>query len=48
MQNVEWMDGWVMVGYPLDCYDYQSTFGANKEVILKEIITFKSYYFDIN
>ena len=24
-QNVGWMDG-----YPLDCYDYQSTCGANK------------------
>ena len=25
-----WMDGWMewMDGYPLDCYDYQSTCGA--------------------
>ena len=33
MQNVEWMDGWVMVGYPLDCYDYQSTCGAKNESV---------------
>ena len=26
MQNVDWT-GWVS-GYPLDCYDYQSTYGA--------------------
>ena len=26
MQNVDWMDG-----YPLDCYDYQSTCGAENQ-----------------
>ena len=25
----EWMGEWS--GYPLDCYDYQSTYGAKKE-----------------
>ena len=27
------VDGW-MDGYPLDCYDYESTCGANNEVII--------------
>ena len=30
--TVGWMDGWdgrIMSSYPLDCYDYQSTCGAN-------------------
>ena len=26
-----WMDGVEWSGYPLDCYDYQSTCGANKD-----------------
>ena len=29
MQNVDWMDGYWM--YPLDCYDYQSTCGAENQ-----------------
>ena len=38
MQNVgvDWMDGW-MDGYPLDCYNYQSTCGAkNLSIGLKD------------
>ena len=27
LSGVEWMDG-----YPLDCYDYKSTYGANNMV----------------
>ena len=33
MQNVLWMDG-----YPLDCYDYQSTCGAKNVKELKNDI----------
>ena len=34
MDGVEWMDG-----YPLDCYDYQSTYGANN-MLANPIVTF--------
>ena len=34
MDGVEWMDG-----YPLDCYDYQSTCGANN-MLANPIVTF--------
>ena len=33
-QNVDWT-GWVS-GYPLDCYDYYSTYGANKVLSTKQ------------
>ena len=37
----DWMgDGW-MDGYPLDCYDYQSTCGAKKNVFMDAGIAFQ-------
>ena len=41
VDGVEWMDGW-MDGYPLDCYDYQSTCGA-KNAFTSNTNSHKSY-----
>ena len=32
-QNVDWVSGVEWSGYPLDCYEYWSTYGAKKGFI---------------
>ena len=40
--RVDWMDGWMngCSGYPLDCYDYKSTCGANGSPKPKKVFPF--------